>query len=84
MTLKWTPPSDDGGASLKGYVVEFRPEGAFKWITATDDIVNSRYEVTGLEEGIKYDFRVAAKNKMGIGKHAECAMPVEAKEPIGK
>lgn len=84
VTLKWTPPSDDGGSPLTSYVIEYRPEGAFRWVLASDDIVNARYEVTGLEEGTKYDFRVAAKNKMGVGKYAECASSVEAKEPIGE
>lgn len=67
-----------------GYVVEYKPEGAYKWITAADDVVNARYEVKGLEDDMSYDFRVAAKNKMGIGKYSQCGMTVKARSPISK
>ena len=83
VTLKWSTPREDGGTPLTSYVVQYRPEGAYKWITSTEDTTSARHEVTGLEENITYDFRVAGKNKMGVGKFAECAMAVQAREPIG-
>ena len=67
-TLKWTAPAKDGGAPLTGYVVEMKEQGATKWSQVTPKPVkDTEFKVEGLQEGSKYEFRVAAVNKAGQG-----------------
>lgn len=63
--LKWTPPADDGGAPIEGYLVEMRtPSG--DWLPAVkvgaDQLTAT---VDGLKPGQTYQFRVKALNKAG-------------------
>lgn len=76
--LTWTPPSDDGGAPISNYVVEYRVEGGFKWVRATEDqISRTAYTVKGLLENTIYEFRIAAENKAGQGPFSEPTAPIE-------
>ena len=86
VVLTWRPPTDDGGSPVTGYRAEYRFEGGFKWEWANEGekVDGRKYTVTGLKEGTVYEFRVAAENKAGIGQFAECSMPVEVKESVGK
>ena len=86
VTLSWTAPKDDGGSPLLGYVVDYRPEGGFRWDRANvdEDIVAQRYIVKGLRDKHMYDFRIAARNKAGVGEFVECSKPVEVHQPISK
>ncbi|KAK3083483.1 hypothetical protein FSP39_023775 [Pinctada imbricata] len=62
--LSWQPPSHDGGAPIKGYLIEKR-EGRKPW-TKVDSIgPETNYTVKGLTEGVDYLFRVSAVNKLG-------------------
>ncbi|ELT96023.1 hypothetical protein CAPTEDRAFT_39154, partial [Capitella teleta] len=67
--LSWRPPTDDGGDSIVGYVIEYKIAGTFKWIRANDleKVIDSSYKVSGLQEDFEYEFRVAAENRGGIG-----------------
>ena len=59
-------------------------EGAFKWLTATPEPVDSTsFTVKGLKEDMVYEFRVAAHNKAGVGAFSNNSSPVKAQEPIG-
>ena len=82
--LTWTPPEDDGGAPVTGYVLEYRPEGALKWVKVKANIPDPAFTVTGLDDDTQYEFRVAAENKAGVGPCSEGTMPVKAKEEISK
>ena len=63
--LKWTPPTDDGGAPLEKYVVEKRM-GTGDWEYATEvPASQTDARVEGLQEGKQYQFRVKAVNKAG-------------------
>ena len=84
-TLKWQPPKDDGGAEIFNYVVEYRAEGAFKWLRANQEKVpKTAYQVKGLDKGVTYEFRVAAENKAGVGPASDPTKPVQIKEPVGE
>lgn len=84
--LSWRPPTDDGGDSIVGYVIEYKIAGTFKWIRANDleKVIDSSYKVSGLQEDFEYEFRVAAENRGGIGAFTSTTMPVRAKESVGK
>uniref|UniRef100_A0A914I6Q5 Uncharacterized protein n=1 Tax=Globodera rostochiensis TaxID=31243 RepID=A0A914I6Q5_GLORO len=63
--LKWTPPTDDGGAPLEKYVVEKRM-GNGEWEYATEvPTSKTGARVDGLVEGKQYQFRVKGVNKAG-------------------
>ncbi len=82
--LKWTPPTDNGGAPIINYVLEYRAEGQFKWIRASHDTIpDPTYTVRKLKEGIMYEFRVAAENKAGMGPFADNSMLDKDKDKKG-
>jgi len=83
MQLKWTPPTDDGGCEPEGYVLEYRVEGTSSWQAAsTDSIPDLEYTVRRLKTDLAYEFRVAAKNKAGVGKFSSITKPAKASSPI--
>lgn len=59
--LRWTAPSDDGGAPVTQYVVTSAPASAGCRTTATT------CAVPGLEAGRRYTFSVRALNEAGTG-----------------
>lgn len=65
--MSWKPPASDGGAPIEGYVVEFRRKGDVKWMPSKKDIPDCECRAPGLKPGTEYEFRIAAKNKAGIG-----------------
>ena len=83
MTLSWNPPTEDGGAKIKSYVIEKKEPFSTKW-TAVGNTDDTTFTVTGLKEGNEYEFRVAAENKAGVGKFSPATPPTLAKKPYGK
>ncbi len=77
--LKWTPPMNDGGAPITGYIVEKRQPGG-NWQKADEVYGNTpKTRVDGLIEGNMYEFRVKAVNKAGPGKPSDATQPHKAK-----
>jgi hypothetical protein len=65
-------PADEGGSPIVRYVVEYRIAGsAGAWATATASACTSGIQpcmdITGLDSGVTYEFRVAAENADGVG-----------------
>ena len=82
-SLSWTSPSDDGGCRLDGYVVEYRAETDTRW-TRDDPVRDLDLVVRNLRPDVVYEFRVAAKNKAGVGAFSTSAKPTKgAEEPAG-
>ena len=75
---------DDGGASVSHYVVEQRDCPSDTWRTVSKFNRGTRVEVSGLEEGAKYEFRVSAANEHGQGEPLVTARPVTAKHAFGE
>jgi len=85
ISLKWTAPENDGGSPIFNYVLEYRREGAFKWLRSTEETTAAlEYTVGKLQVDDQYEFRVAAENKAGVGPFSETTSPVQAKEPVCK
>jgi titin len=64
--LTWTPPGSDGGAAITDYTIERSPDGTSAWQPIDDGIgATTGYTATGLTNGTRYYFRVAAYNAAG-------------------
>ena len=86
VALKWASPTDDGGAPITNYVIEYKPTDAFRWMKANENqtVTEPTFSVTGLKEGSQCEFRVAAQNKAGVGEASEPTKPVKVEAPLGK
>ena len=66
--LAWTAPLDDGGRPVVEYVVEYRATGAAEWTAVPAVRVSGNAAtVTGLTNGVTYQFRVAARSDFATG-----------------
>ncbi len=66
VTVAWTPPSDDGGASIDSYTVTaFASGGAAAGGCTTPTGLDTSCLVTGLVNGTTYTFSVVATNLAG-------------------
>ncbi len=72
--LSWAAPDKDGGAKIERYIVEIREKGDMKWRTI-DKAPSTQHTVTGLREGVEYEFRVTAENKAGQGPPSDPSKP---------
>ena len=75
--LKWTIPLRENGAPVTSYTIEYREHGSQDWITGPK-VKAKKFpdgEVTGLTPGKKYEFRVKAENKAGLGEPSEHTNP---------
>ena len=61
-------------------------DDGFKWnnVSEGEKVTDTRYTITGLQEGYRYDFRVAAINRAGTGDYSKTREPVTLQEPIGE
>lgn len=83
VSLKWTPP--ELGDEPSGYILEVRPEDAKEWTKASKiPIAGTAFSVGGLQERMKYHFRVRAVNEGGVGEPIELLEGVLAMPPPGK
>ena len=61
VTLRWSPPGNDGGDTITHY--EYELDGDGNWIDTSSTA--TRHTVTGLMNGQTYVFRVRAVNSLG-------------------
>jgi hypothetical protein len=67
VSLSWTAPAYDGDSAITDYVIEFKPTAGSAWAAFDDGICTvTTAVVTGLTNGLSYDFRVAAVNAKGV------------------
>uniref|UniRef100_A0A1B0FV01 Putative titin n=1 Tax=Lutzomyia longipalpis TaxID=7200 RepID=A0A1B0FV01_LUTLO len=72
VTIRWDKPLSDGGAPIFGYLVERRCTGSPHWVRATPGLIpGTEIQLTGLEPGWRYQFRVSAENIVGLSPPSE-------------
>ena len=77
VSLSWTAPESDGGASITDYVVQYSSNSGGTWITFSDGVSTSTSAVvTGLANGTSYIFQVAATNSVGTGSYSNSSLGV--------
>lgn len=76
-TITWTAPSNDGGSSITGYVLQMqRDAGSWETITDSDgNATNSSATIEDLANG-SLIFRVAATNSVGTGDYSTSSAAV--------
>lgn len=77
--LAWTPPLNDGGSPITGYLVEKKDKYG-QWEKALEVPANQcKATVPDLTEGEAYEFRVSAINAAGPGEPSDATAPIVAK-----
>ncbi|CAG2053028.1 unnamed protein product, partial [Timema podura] len=78
--LRWTPPTQDGGSPITGYIIEKREKGSTRWNKAGESKgTEPKGRADNLEEGVAYEFRVRAVNAAGPGTPSEASKAITAK-----
>lgn len=66
VSLSWTAPANNGGASITDYQIEYKTISAGSWSTFSHSASTATSRaVTGLTNGTTYMFRVSAVNSVG-------------------
>ncbi|VDK36600.1 unnamed protein product [Dibothriocephalus latus] len=73
---------DNGGAPVSNYIVEKQDATTGDWVPVSKFVRQPEFEVTGLDEGKKYKFRVRAENPYGVGEPLEADRAITAENPI--
>uniref|UniRef100_A0A672P2N0 Titin n=1 Tax=Sinocyclocheilus grahami TaxID=75366 RepID=A0A672P2N0_SINGR len=82
MLVTWNRPASDGGSPVFGYHLECKDQSSILWAKMNrGPITETQFKVTGLEEGLLYQYRVYAENIAGIGPCTKACDPVSARDP---
>ena len=79
LTLKWSPPKDNGGDEITNYVLEKREAGTNVWTKVSSFVHGTAFRVKNLTIGRSYDFRVAAENQYGVSDFTMTDEPIQAR-----
>ncbi len=85
--LHWLPPEDDGGLPVQEYEVEKLDPRTKRWVKIGKVSADKRpltFDVSGLEEGQEYEFRVTAINAEGESDALTTDCAIKAKNPFGE
>eukprot|EP00061_Rhincodon_typus_P014149 g41000.t1 len=71
VTLRWQPPTYDGGSQVTNYIVLKRETSTAAWSEVSATAVRSIIKVMKLTTGEEYQFRIKAENRFGISDHID-------------
>ena len=82
--VKWEKPEDDGGCPIKEYEIEKMDTKTGKWVRVgkVPGNADTEFEITGLNPGSEYKFRVTAVNDEGDSEPLESERGIIAKNPF--
>ncbi|CAF89372.1 unnamed protein product, partial [Tetraodon nigroviridis] len=84
MVLVWTAPANDGGATVRGYFVDYRTvkgDVVGKWHEMNHQaLTTTSYKAENLKENVFYEFQVRAMNMAGLSKGSVPSAVLECKE----
>lgn len=63
--LRWKQPRDDGHSAVLCYSLQYKKASSDSWLPVADNIDHEFYLVHGLNEKTNYQFRLAARNRIG-------------------
>ena len=82
--IRLKPPQRDGGAPIKGYIVERKETKSNRWIRINRNLFKDlELEDDTVREGKEYEFRVFAVNEAGASEPSSFSLPVLAKAKQG-
>ncbi|XP_072313039.1 myosin binding protein Cb isoform X2 [Eucyclogobius newberryi] len=75
-SMIWDVPKFDGGAPIKGYLMERKKKGSSRWTKLNFDVYeDTAYEAKRMIEGILYEMRVFAVNSIGMSQPSLTSKP---------
>lgn len=63
--LRWKQPRDDGHSAVLCYSLQYKKASSDNWIDVADNIDHEFYLLRDLAEKTNYQFRLAARNRIG-------------------
>ncbi|KAM9813446.1 immunoglobulin-like and fibronectin type III domain-containing protein 1 [Neosynchiropus ocellatus] len=77
--IKWSPPTDDGGAAVTNYIIERQQAGQCLW-TKLGDVSAEKltFRDRNVTHGKKYNYRIYAENSEGLSNCLENADSIMA------
>merc|ERR1711899_722851 len=83
MVLRWQPSESDGGSKITEYVVERREVGKKSWKkVGSSSSKNTYLEIRGLKKNCSFNFRISAKNMIGLSKPLVLEETVKGKAEV--
>lgn len=75
INLSWSAPTNNGGSTISGYVIERSVDGGTSWSTVQSNTgsISTTYSDTGLAHSTTYTYRVSAINSMGTSSPSNTA-----------
>ncbi|XP_048450589.1 myosin-binding protein C, slow-type-like, partial [Rhincodon typus] len=70
VALEWTPPKDDGNASITGYTIQKADKKTMDWYTVAEHYHRTNCVISELIIGNEYYFRIFSENMCGLSDDA--------------